>query len=171
MFHELPSDGQSDGRKRERPSRDRPLVDREVPLGPPSTTIATAVHAWLDGDTPERDARHGEGSRDVEFWKRLDDDLASRRRMRTPICLQARIMEAIPQPPPVRIPPWYRREFVLTPSGALIAAAALMAGTAAITSLLLRLYLHCRIASPKPARSSRLLFFASFLCTGACVLP
>ena len=139
MFHEFPSDSQSDGRKRERPSRERPLVDREVPLGPPSTTLSQAVHAWLDGQTPERDARHGEWSRDVDFWKRLDDDLARRRRMQTPIGLQARIMEAIPQHPPVLITPWWRRELVVTPSSALIVAAALMAGTAAVTSLLLRL--------------------------------
>jgi hypothetical protein len=140
MFPELPSDGHSDGRKRER-QVPRPMADREVPIGPPSTTIPPAVHAWLDGETPERNARDGEWSRDVEFWKRLDDDLASRRRMRTPAGLQARIMEAIPQHPPVVITPWWRREFVLTPSGALFAAAALMAGTAAVTSLLLRLHL------------------------------
>ena len=138
MFHELPSDGQNDGRKRERQVQ-RPPADREVPIGPPSSTIAHAVHAWLDGMTPERDARVGEWSRDVDFWKRLDDDLASRRRMRTPIGLQARIMEAIPQHPPVVITPWWKREFVVTPTGALMAAAALMAGTAALTSLLLRL--------------------------------
>ncbi len=138
MFNELPPDGHSDGRKRERPIQ-RPLADREVPIGPPSTSIPTAVHAWLDGDTPERNARDGVWSRDVEFGKRLDDDLASRRRMRTPIGLQARIMEAIPQHPPVVITPWWKREFVVTPSGAFIAAAALMAGTAAITTLLMHL--------------------------------
>lgn len=139
MFHELPSDGQSDGRKRERPSRERPVFDREVPLPTPSSnTLSTAVHAWLDGMTPERDARVGEWSRDVDFWKRLDDDLASRRRMRTPIGLQARIMEAIPQHPPVLITPWWKREFVVTPSSAFVVAAALMAGTAAVTSLLMR---------------------------------
>ncbi len=138
MFHELPSDGQSESRKRER-QIPGPLADREVPLGPPSTTIAQAVHAWLDGMTPERDARHGEWSRDVDFWKKLDDDLARRRRMRTPVGLQARIMEAIPQHAPVMITPWWKREFVVTPSAAFVAAAAIMAGTAAVTSLLLRL--------------------------------
>jgi hypothetical protein len=138
MFHELPSDGQSDGRKRERPHREQPLADREVPLGPPSATIAQAVHAWLDGETPERDARLGEWNRDVEFWKRVDDDLAMRRRLRTPAGFEAKVMAAIPQHAPQVITPWFKREFVVTPSSALIIGAALMAGTAAITSLLLR---------------------------------
>ena len=38
MFDDLQSDGLNDGRKRERPANnaDRPLADREVPLGPPT---------------------------------------------------------------------------------------------------------------------------------------
>jgi hypothetical protein len=140
MFHELPPDGHNDGRKRERQVQ-RPVADREVPLSTPSTNrISQQVHAWLDGQTPERNARVGEWSRDVDFWKKLDDELASRRRMRTPIGLQARIMEAIPQHPPVLITPWWKREFVVTPSSAIIAAAAIMAGTAAFTSLAMRLF-------------------------------
>ena len=140
MIHELPSDGHGESRRRERPSGQRPVSDREVPLPTPSSnTLSQAVHAWLDGLTPERDARIGEWGRDVEFWKKLDDDLARRRRMRTPVGLQARIMEAIPQHPPVVITPWWKREFVVTPTGALIAAAVVMASTAAVTSLLMRL--------------------------------
>ena len=139
MFDDIHSDGHGEGRKRERAgSPERPLADREVPLGPPSTTIATAVHAWLDGDTPERDARRGDWSRDVDFWKRLDDDLASRRRMRTPAHLSARIMEAIPQHAPQLITPWWKREFVVTPSSAIVAVVTLMAASAAATVLVLR---------------------------------
>ena len=139
MFHDIHSDGHGEGRKRERAgSSERPLADREVPLGPPSTTIATAVHAWLDGETPERDARRGDWSRDVDFWKRLDDDLARRRRMRTPAHLSARIMEAIPQHAPQLITPWWRREFVVTPSSAIVAVVTLMAASAAATVLVLR---------------------------------
>jgi hypothetical protein len=140
MFDDLHSDGLGDGRKRERPAHpERPLADREVPLGPPSTTIAEAVHAWLDGDTPERDARHGDWSRDVDFWKRLDEDLAARRRLRTPAHLQAQIMNAIPQHAPQLITPWWRREFVVTPTSALLAAATLMAVAAAGTAVMMRL--------------------------------
>ncbi len=140
MFDDLHSDGASESRKRERSGNDeRPLADREVPINPPSDmTLAKSVHAWLDGDTPERDARRGEWSRDVEFWKRLDDDLARRRRMRTPAGLQSRIMDAIPQHAPVVITPWWRREFVVTPSSALIVAGALMAATSAATVAMLK---------------------------------
>jgi len=139
MFDDLHSDVLGDGRKRERSSKpERPLADREVPLGPPSTTISQAVHAWLDGNTPERDARRGEWSKDVDFWKRMEDDLVRRRRMRTPAHLNARIMNAIPQHTPQVITPWWRREFVVTPSSALVAMATLMAASVAATAFVLR---------------------------------
>ena len=139
MFDNLHSDALGDGRKRERLSKpERALTDREVPLGPPSTTISQAVHAWLDGSAPERDARRGEWSKDVEFWKRLDEDLAGRRRMRTPAHLNAQIMNAIPPHAPQVITPWWRREFVVTPSSALVAIATLMAASAAATAMVLR---------------------------------
>ncbi len=140
MFDDIHSDTPTQGRKRERAgNNDRPLADREVPLGPPTTTLAQAVHAWLDGDTPERDARRGEWSRDVDFWKKMDDELARRRRMRTPAHLQAQIMNAIPQHAPQLITPWWRREFVVTPSSAIVAVVALMASSAAATAVVLRM--------------------------------
>jgi hypothetical protein len=139
MFDDLQSDGLGDGRKRERPvNQERPLADREVPLGPPTAAIAEAVHAWLDGDAPETSVRRGEWSRDVDFWKRMNEDLERRRRMRTPAHVQARIMEAIPQHAPSLITPWWRREFVVTPSSALVAAATLLAVAVAATAAILR---------------------------------
>ena len=138
MFEDLHSDGTTPSRKRTSGPTKRQLVDREVPLGPPTTTISQAVHAWLDGTTPERDARRGEWSRDVDFWKRMDDDLAMRRRMRTPAGLQARIMNSIPQHAPQLITPWWRREFVVTPSSAIVAVATVMAASVAVTAMLMR---------------------------------
>ena len=138
MFDDLHSDALGESRKPRRSSKhERALTDREVPLGPPSTTISTAVHAWLDGSTPERDARRGE-SKDVEFWKRMEDDLAGRRRMRTPAYLNAQIMEHIPRHAPQVITPWWRREFVVTPSSAIVTMATLMAAASAATALILR---------------------------------
>jgi hypothetical protein len=138
MYDDTHSDSLGEVRKRERAGYPvRPLADREVPLGPPSTTISRVVHAWLDGETPERDARRGEWSRDVDFWKKMDDDLARRRRTRTPAHLQSRIMEAIPQHAPRVITPWWRREFVVTPSGAIAAAVTLMAACVIATTLVL----------------------------------
>ena len=138
MFDDLNSDDLGDGRRRS-PDLNRPVSDREVPLGPRSTAIAEAVHSWLDGELPESNVRRGESSREVEFWKRLDGDLAARRRLRTPAYLQARIMDALPQHTPTMITPFWRREFVVTPSSALLAAAALMVVAAAATALVLRL--------------------------------
>jgi hypothetical protein len=140
MFDDLSSEGLGEGHKRERTGKpERPLADREVPLGPPSTSIADAVHAWLDGEAPESSARRGESSRDVDFWKKLDEDLAARRRLRTPAYLQAQIMNALPMHAPTVITPWWRREFVVTPTNALMVAATLVVAAAAATALILRL--------------------------------
>jgi hypothetical protein len=140
MFDDLHSDGLGEGRKRERPEQsERPLADREVPLGPPRTAISEAVHAWLDGEAPESSVRRGDSARDVEFWKRLDEDLAARRRLRTPAHLQAQIMNALPMHAPQLITPWWRREFVVTPTNAIIVATTLVVVAAAATALLLRL--------------------------------
>ncbi|CAN5198434.1 hypothetical protein BH09GEM1_BH09GEM1_35070 [soil metagenome] len=139
LFDDLHPDAHGDSRKPARFSKpDRALSDREVPLGPPSTTISTAVHAWLDGSTPERDARRGERSKDVEFWKRMENDLDGRRRMRTPAYLNAQIMDSIPRHAPQVITPWWRREFVVTPSSAIVTMATLMAAASAATALVLR---------------------------------
>ena len=141
MFDDLHSDdlGEGAARKRDNGQPQRPLSDREVPLGPPSVTIADAVHAWLDGEVPESTVRRGEWSRDVEFWKKLDADLAEWRQMRTPAHLQAQIMNALPMHAPQLITPWWRREFVVTPSSALFAAATLIVAAAFATALLMRL--------------------------------
>ena len=63
-----------------------------------------------------------------------------RRRMRTPAHVTAQIMNAIPQHAPQMIAPcvWWRRELVLTPSRALVAAATLLAVAVAATAAVLR---------------------------------
>ena len=141
MFVDLHSDGLGDvgGRKRENGQPERPMADREVPLGPPSATIADAVHAWLDGEAPESSVRRGEWSREVEFWKKLDEDLAARRRLKTPAHLQAQIMNALPMHAPTLVTPWWKREFVVTPTGAIAVATTLVVAAAAATALVLRL--------------------------------
>ena len=137
MFDDLHSDGLNDGRKREKGQPERPLADREVPLTPPSATIADAVHAWLDGEAPESSVRRGEWSREVEFWKKLDGELAARRRLKTPAHLQAQIMNALPMHAPQMITPWWRREMVVTPGAVLAAAAALVTLAAVATAMLM----------------------------------
>ena len=142
MFHDLHSDGLGDGQKGKRPGGqpERPLADREVPLEQTrSTAIADAVHAWLDGEATESEARRGDSSREVDFWKRLDEDLAARRRLRTPAHLQAQIMNALPMHAPTLVTPWYKREFVVTPTSAIVAATTLVVAAAAATALVLRL--------------------------------
>jgi len=123
-----------------RSEKERPLADREVPLGQQehdARVLAPAVHAWLDGELPEASVRKGETARDVEFWKQINVEVDRRRRTRTPAYLEAQIMEALPQTVPALITPWYRREFVVTPFAAVGTAATLVVVAAAVTAVVM----------------------------------
>jgi len=140
MVDDLRSDdglGGLDGhRPARRPERERPLADREVPLGHQEQDVrvlAPAVHAWLDGELPEASVRKGDTARDVEFWKNINVEVERRRRTHTPTYLEAQIMDALPQTAPQVITPWWRREFVITPMAAVGGAVALLVVGAAVT--------------------------------------
>ena len=123
-----------------RSEKERPLTDREVPLGHQENdtrVLAPAVHAWLDGELPEASVRKGDTARDVEFWKNINVEVERRRRMVTPVYLESRIMEALPQSAPQVITPWFRREFVITPFAAVGAASALVAVAVAVTAVVM----------------------------------
>jgi hypothetical protein len=146
MVDDLRSDdglGGFDGhhhRPERRSEKERPLSDREVPLGQQeqdARVLAPAVHAWLDGELPEAVVRKGETGRDVEFWKQMNVEVDRRRRMRTPAYLEAQIMDALPQTRPAVINKWWEREYVVTPSKAIGTAAALIAVAAAATAVIM----------------------------------
>ena len=85
---------------------------------------------------PRRPSAAGETNRDVEFWKRMTEEADRRRRLRTPVHLEARIMEALPRTAPQIITPWWRREFVVTPTVAVSTMVGVMVATAVVTALL-----------------------------------
>ena len=118
----------------------RPLTDREVPikqdLASETRVLAPAIHAWLDGELPEASVRRGETAKDVEFWRMIGAEAEKRRHSRMPLSLESKIMEALPHTLPVEITPWFRREFVVTPSQAVAIGAGLVAVTAAATAVL-----------------------------------
>src|SRR5438874_1075434 len=125
MFDDLRSDDDLSGleghhpRTIRRSDRQRPLADREVPLGhqeEENRVLAPAVHDWLDGQLPEASVRKGTTAHDVEFWKNINAEVDRRRRINTPTYLEAQIMSALPQTAPQLITPFWRREFVVTPS-------------------------------------------------------
>lgn len=130
-------DGQSQN-GRERGGRDRevaPLSDREVPLGRRRTPAA--VHAWLDGELAEADARRGDTTRDVEFWNRINEQAEARRKMRTPAHLQAQIMAALPHRAPAPAMPWFRRTTELPATWLIVGGAALLAAGVIIGALVI----------------------------------
>src|SRR5215208_2715876 len=124
-----------------RVEKERPLADREVPLGhqeQDARVLSPAIHAWLDGELPEASVRRGDTARDVEFWRTLNVESEKRRHMRMPLQLEAKIMEALPHSVPALITPWFRREFVVTPGAAVTIGTALVTLTAAATAIVLR---------------------------------
>jgi len=89
------------GRDAGRPANGAPLADREVPL-PGNEAFGTtpaAVHAWLDGEASEADARAAD-ARQVALWSRIETETATRRRMTTPSYVSQRIMDALPDARP-----------------------------------------------------------------------
>jgi len=123
-----------------RVEKERPLADREVPLGTQETdarVLSPAVHQWLDGELPEASLRKGDTAREVEFWKNINGEVERRRRMHTPAYMEARIMEALPQSAPALITPLYKREFVITPNRAVAVVSGLVAATAAVTAAIM----------------------------------
>lgn len=123
-----------------RSENERPLADREVPLGQQeqdARVLSPAVHAWLDGELPEASVRKGDTARDVEFWKQINGEVERRRRVHTPVYLEAQIMDALPQTAPAVITKWWQREYVVTPMAALATAAGLIVTAAAVTAIVM----------------------------------
>lgn len=133
--------GSEPTRRPAKPQQSR-LTDREVPiqqdLSETTRVLSPAIHAWLDGELPEASVRRGETAADVEFWRTLNAESERRRSARMPLNLEATIMESLPHSIPALITPWYRREFVITPSAAVTIGATLVTMTAAATAVLLR---------------------------------
>ncbi|HEY4306223.1 MAG TPA: hypothetical protein VGM82_17250 [Gemmatimonadaceae bacterium] len=99
--------------------------------------LSPAVHAWLDGELPEASVRKGDTARDVEFWKQINGEVERRRRVHTPVYLEAQIMERIPQTAPAVITKWWQREYVVTPTAAIATGAGLIVAAAAVTALVM----------------------------------
>ena len=137
MLDELnPQGGRPEGQDPQRARAERPLTDREVPIGQSRTPAS--IHAWLDGEIPESAVRTAETARDVEFWRRVTEETDKRRAMRTPAHLEAQIMAALPVEMADSGATWWQREVVVTPGKAAVAAASLLAVGAAATVAVLR---------------------------------
>ena len=133
-------DGSGDA-GRERPRRaseqSQPLVDREVPLG--GTATSEMMHRWLDGEGPEPVAMNADTARQVDLWRRIEEESERRRRMVTPAHVKAHIMAALPAEAPQLALPWWKKSIQVSPVVALAAAAGLVALGAAIgTSIRIR---------------------------------
>jgi hypothetical protein len=121
-------------RGRDRAADHAPLADREVPIpGAELGGTPAAVHAWLDGEGSEADARLAD-ARQVALWSRIADETATRRRTLVPAHVQANIMNALPAAAPARAVSAQAAPvtaasgmIALSPTSALLAAAGLIA--------------------------------------------
>ena len=141
MLDNLNARGGSGDAGRERPRRaseqSQPLVDREVPLD--GTAASEMINRWLDGEGPEPVALSAETTRQVDLWRRIEEESEHRRRMVTPAHVKAQIMAALPADAPQMALPWWKKSIQVSPIVALTAAAGLVALGAAIgTSLRIR---------------------------------
>jgi hypothetical protein len=126
-------DGGDAGRERPRRASEQaqPLSDREVPLGG-TTATSEMINSWLDGDTPEPVAVNAESARQVDLWRRIEEESQRRRHLVTPAHVKAQIMAALPADLPQMALPWWKKSIHVSPVVALAAAAGLVALGAAI---------------------------------------
>jgi hypothetical protein len=132
-------DGGDAGRERPRRASElsQPLSDREVPLG--GTTTSEMINSWLDGDAPEPAAVNAESGRQIDLWRRIEQESERRRHLVTPAHVKAQIMAALPADVPHVALPWWKKSIQVSPFVALAAAAGLVALGAAIgTSMRIR---------------------------------
>ena len=71
-------------------------------------------------------------ARQVDLWRRIEEESERRRRMVTPAHVKAQIMAALPTDAPQMALPWWKKSIQVSPVIALAAAAGLVALGAAI---------------------------------------
>ena len=126
-------DGSGDaGRERPRRASEQaqPLSDREVPIV--GTATSEMINSWLDGDAPEPVAVNADTARQVDLWRRIEEDSQRRRQLVTPAHVAAQIMAALPADVPQMALPWWKKQVQVSPVVAIAAAAGLVALGAAI---------------------------------------
>ena len=125
-------DGGDAGRERPRRASElsQPLSDKEVPIG--GTATSEMINSWLDGDAPEPTAVNAESARQVDLWRRIEEESQRRRHLVTPAHVKAQIMAALPADAPLMALPWWKKPVHVSPVVALAAAAGLVALGAAI---------------------------------------
>ena len=74
-----------------RPDGQDPAADREVPV---TARTSETIHAWLDGEhVSEQQLLAAE--KEYAFWRRVEEEAARRRRVKTPSPVSGEIMRAI----------------------------------------------------------------------------
>jgi hypothetical protein len=134
-------DGGDAGRERPRRASEQsqPLSDREVPISSSGTATSEMINSWLDGDAPEPVAVNAESARQIDLWRRIEQESERRRHLVTPAHVKAQIMAALPADLPQVALPWWKKSIQVSPVVALAAAAGLVALGAAIgTSVRIR---------------------------------
>ena len=83
------------------------------------------INSWLDGEAPEPAALNAESARQIDLWRRIEEESERRRHMVTPAHVKAQIMAALPADAPQMALPWWKKSIQVSPVVALAAAAGL----------------------------------------------
>ena len=100
---------------------------------PPATP---AVQAWLDGDQPREGLATADEQETAELWARINNEAESLRKRHTPIHVQSRIMNSLPDVPVVNEP--LSEPTKITPAVAAMAAIGILVVGALIGFMLVR---------------------------------
>lgn len=106
-------------------SSDIPRSTAEFLVARGGFRLAADVHAWLDADSVHAAPGGDQAARDVDFWNRLESDIARRRQIRTPVHVQRAVMDALPGGRAVA--PSQRRTLTMTPALLALAGVAMLA--------------------------------------------
>jgi hypothetical protein len=90
------------------------------------------INSWLDGEGPEPVAVNADTARQVDLWRRIEEESERRRHLVTPAHVKAQIMAALPADVPQMALPWWKKSVQISPVVAIAAAAGLVALGAAI---------------------------------------
>ena len=100
---------------------------------PPATP---AVQAWLDGEQPREGLATADEQETAELWARINSEAENLRKRHTPIHVQSRILNSLPDMQAIKDPE--PRPAGIKPSVAAIGAVAILAVGALIGFMLVR---------------------------------
>ena len=121
------------------------MIDETPEVPPPEKKIhrktppaTPAVQAWLDGEQPREGLATADEQETAELWARINSEAENLRKRHTPIHVQSRILNSLPDIPAVKDEDVPAQTSGMKPATAAIAAIVILAVGALIGFMLVR---------------------------------